>query len=94
MAMKIRIRAFGDLMPLLGNEFIIELEDGASLRNLVFILAEKTDSPRKTFIANYDTMGQDLVILLNGRNIHVLKKLETPLKDGDVVTLLPPLVGG
>jgi molybdopterin synthase sulfur carrier subunit len=92
--MEIRIRAFGDLMQLLGNESIIELEDRASLRDLVSILAEKTRSPRKDFIANYDVMGQDLVILINGRNIHALKKLETPLKDGDVVTLLPPLVGG
>jgi len=81
-------------MQLLGNESIIELEDRASLRDLVSILAEKTRSPRKDFIANYDVMGQDLVILINGRNIHALKKLETPLKDGDVVTLLPPLVGG
>ena len=92
--MKIRIRAFGDLMPLLGNESIIELEPGAQLKELVSILAEKTRSPRKDFIANYDVTGQNLVILLNGRNIHTLKKLETILKDDDVITLLPPLVGG
>ncbi len=92
--MEIRIRAFGELMRLLGNEFIIKLESGANLKDLVSILSEKTCSPRKDFIANYNVMEHDLVILLNGRNIHALKKLETSLKDGDTITILPPLVGG
>ena len=92
--MKIKIRAFGDLMEPLGNESIVKLEDNARLGDLVYKLAEKMGSPRRGFLGRYNVTGSDLVILLNGRNIHTLKKLETPLKDGDVVTLLPPLVGG
>ncbi len=92
--MKIRIRAFGELMRLLGNEPIIKMESGAQLKDLVLMLTQKTSSSRKGFIGNYDVTGQDLVILLNGRNIHALKGLETILKDGDVITLLPPSVGG
>ncbi len=93
-AMKVKVRAFGDLMRLLGNESIVELEVDARLTDLVSKLAEKTGNQRRGFLGHYDVRGPDLVILLNGRNIHTLEKLVTSLKDGDVVTLLPPLVGG
>jgi len=92
--MKIKVRAFGELMAILGNELIVELQDDAKLLDLFRRLAEKTGRPRKGFLGRYDVTGPDLVTLLNGRNIRTLKKLETPLKDGDVVTLFPPLVGG
>ena len=34
------------------------------------------------------------IIMINRRNIHHLKKLATPVKDGDVVALFPPGAGG
>lgn len=34
------------------------------------------------------------IILVNGRNIHHLQKLDTPLSDGDEVALFPPGGGG
>jgi len=92
--MKIRVRAFGELMALLGKESTVELRDEARFKDLVFTLAEKTGSPKKGFLGRYNVAGPNLVILLNGRNIHALEKLDTALKDGDVVTLLPPVVGG
>ncbi|MFX1566256.1 MAG: ubiquitin-like small modifier protein 1 [Promethearchaeota archaeon] len=33
-------------------------------------------------------------VLVNGRGLHVLQDLETPLTDGDVVALFPPVAGG
>jgi len=33
-------------------------------------------------------------ILVNGRGINLLKGLETPLKNGDVVAIFPPVSGG
>jgi molybdopterin synthase sulfur carrier subunit len=91
--MKIKIRAFGDLMPLLGKESVVELETHAKLKDLISKLAKVSNS-EKGYTGSYNMGEENLVILLNGRNIHALKKLETPLKDGDVVTIFPPLVGG
>lgn len=34
------------------------------------------------------------IIMVNRRNIHHLEKLETQIKDGDVVALFPPGAGG
>jgi len=33
-------------------------------------------------------------ILVNGRSINLLEGLKTPLKDGDVVAIFPPVAGG
>jgi molybdopterin synthase sulfur carrier subunit len=38
--------------------------------------------------------GPEFNVLLNGRNILILKGLMTPLRNGDIVALFPPLVGG
>ena len=38
--------------------------------------------------------GRNLVIMLNDRNIEFLGGLETPLKHGDRIAILPPLSGG
>jgi len=91
---RVRVRAFGDLMSLLGDESTIELEADPKVEDLIHELAEKVGSPRKDLLGPHKVMGPDLVILLNGRNIKSLKELKTRLKDGDVVTLLPPVVGG
>jgi len=81
-------------MALLGKESTVELSGEARFKHLVSTLTEKTGNAKKGFLGRYDVTGPNLVMLLNGRNIHALEKLETALKDGDVVTLLPPVVGG
>jgi len=91
---RVRVRAFGDLMSLLGDESTIELEADPKVEDLIHKLAEKVGSPRKDLLGPHKVIGPDLVILLNGRNIKSLKELKTRLNDGDIVTLLPPVVGG
>jgi len=66
-----------------------------SIRNLLFLINEKVE---KNFIHKLiDDDGNLLrgtIILLNGRNIHHLKKLDTIVKNGDEVDLFPPGGGG
>lgn len=35
-----------------------------------------------------------IMLMVNGRSIHFLNQLETVLKDGDELTILPPVGGG
>jgi molybdopterin synthase sulfur carrier subunit len=92
--MKIKVRAYGELTTLLGNETVVELEADAKLKDLVSRLAEKSGTSKRRLLGSYDAAEPELIILLNGRNIHALEKLQTPLRDGDIIVLLPPLVGG
>jgi len=36
----------------------------------------------------------DYIYLLNGRNVEYLDKEETPIKDGDRISIFPPVGGG
>jgi molybdopterin synthase sulfur carrier subunit len=70
-------------------------EEKTSIRNLLFLVNEKVE---KDFVHKLiDEDGKLLrgtIILLNGRNIHHLKKLDTVVKNGDEVDLFPPGGGG
>lgn len=35
-----------------------------------------------------------IMLMVNGRSIHFLDRLDTVLKDGDELTILPPVAGG
>lgn len=87
--MKIRIRVFGELLDVLARDSLFELNDNESIIGLVAKLDEKARS-FKSQILNDST----LKILINGRNIHALNGFETSLKDEDVVTFIPLVVGG
>uniref|UniRef100_A0A7C4Y0R8 MoaD/ThiS family protein n=1 Tax=Caldisericum exile TaxID=693075 RepID=A0A7C4Y0R8_9BACT len=39
-------------------------------------------------------LKNDYIYLLNGRNIEFLKKGETPIEDGDKISIFPPVAGG
>lgn len=39
-------------------------------------------------------LKSDYIYLLNGRNIEFLQKELTPLKDGDKISIFPPVAGG
>jgi molybdopterin converting factor small subunit len=72
----------------------MELEDESSLKDLISELAEETENSRQGYIGRYKLGSRELVILLNGRNHSAPEKLNTPLVEGDVVALFPPVEGG
>jgi len=90
--LKIDVRTFGELMEVLGKHFLIELEDGEDLNHLIDRL-ERRAKTGKTLPPRL-LREPTLTILINGHNIQTLKGFKTPLKDGDVVTFMPLVVGG
>ncbi|RJS91538.1 MoaD/ThiS family protein [Candidatus Bathyarchaeota archaeon] len=92
--MRVKVRAFGRLMDLLGSELEVDLKPNAKVRDLLAKLKEKIRILDESALTRYERDEPELTILLNGRNIRALKNLQTPLKDGDTVVLLPPVIGG
>lgn len=72
----------------------IELESAVTVGDLMSILSEKYGHQFTDYI--YDKKGKVrpfIIFLVNGKSITTLRGLETKLRDGDKVAILPP-VGG
>jgi MoaD family protein len=92
--MKVTVRVFADLVPIIGRKHHVELEDGASVGTLTSKIAKKAGQRRSGYLGNYRIIGGDLAILVNGRNIDLHDRLDTPLSDGAEIVFMPPAAGG
>jgi molybdopterin synthase sulfur carrier subunit len=74
----------------------IELEDDASVCDLLSLLAEKYGDPFKKAV--YEPKDLDLksyyILSVNGLLLNQLSGIETKLKDGDRLILMPVVSGG
>lgn len=79
-----------------GREEEVELREGSSVQDLLLALAEKFGTPFKKAI--YEQSGADVkanfMVTVNGYLLNQLKGVDTKLKEGDRVALLPVVSGG
>jgi MoaD family protein len=96
--MKITIRSFLTLKDVMGDQSALELEIGSL--TLIELLNELSYMFGDRFSQMvFDEAGKDLHphirILINGRHYsHIPQKLNTPLQEGDDISLFPPIMGG
>ena len=94
--MKIAIRFFGALRAAIGSRQI-DLELGparTTVGDLPEILNERYGEKVSKLLQGKEESFDYLRVLINGQDQLIIQGLETELKDGDIVTLLPPLSGG
>lgn len=82
------------MASVLGRNHTVELDQETVIAVLANKIAEKAGLPRKGYLGKYKVGGEDLAILVNGKNIRLLDGIETALHDGDEVVILPPTAGG
>ena len=74
----------------------VELEEDASVCDLLSLLAEKYGDPFKKAV--YEPKGLDLkphhILSVNGLLLNQLNGIETKLKGGDHIILMPVVTGG
>jgi MoaD family protein len=96
--LRVTVDYLGHIKRLIGVEQAeeIELEDGNLVRDLLILLAKKHGEPFKKAV--YEPGGADLkpnfILMVNGLLLNQLKGIETPLKEGDRVVLMPIVSGG
>ena len=96
--MKITIRSFLTLKDVMCDQSALELEIGSL--TLIELLNELSYMFGDRFSQMvFDEAGKDLNpqirILINGRHYsHIPQKLNTPLQEGDDISLFPPIMGG
>ncbi len=65
-----------------------------TVRELLFELMEKYPQLVDHLGKNLEFVGDDVKVLVNGRNIDFLNGLNTRLSEQDIVVLIPPAAGG
>ena len=96
--MKIRVKGYMTIKKAMGGEDVLEIEmDHATLRGLLEELFKKYGKGLRDLILDPETkkVRSHNQICLNTRHyIFLQDQLDTELKDGDVVSLIPPVAGG
>ena len=74
---------------------IVGLPPKSSIGDLIDMLVNRYGEEFARYIYDGEKRIRDyLSFMINGVNVNSLEGFDTPLKDGDVVALLPPVGGG
>lgn len=71
----------------------IILPENALVSDLLLELEKKYGEPMTRLLYG-SNRNLEHILLVNGRSIHFLQGMDTVLKDGDEIFLLPAIVGG
>lgn len=93
--MKVKAKFFAFIREVAGvNEVEVEVEDDTTIVDLIKKLSERLPQKFREFVFEGHEVSKNIIILVNGKGISELDGLETKLKSGDEVALLPPVSGG
>lgn len=91
--MRVKIRPFAGFRNILGKEANADLNEGATIDDLIRILCREHEGLRARLFGD-DGLKEDVNILVNGKNIASLNGIKTELREGDEVVLFPAAIGG
>jgi molybdopterin synthase sulfur carrier subunit len=94
--MTITVKFVGALRHFSGaSKLTLDCKGCASIRELVNKIVKEVPELKRSLIdQQLEDPRPNALILLNGREISVLNGLETKLKDGDEIVLVPVVHGG
>jgi len=90
--MKITTNVFGPEISV--KEEVLLYPESPMLRDVLRALRDRPEGAWKRILGEDLSLEKGCVILVNGRNISSLQKLETKVNDGDEITLTVLMAGG
>jgi molybdopterin synthase sulfur carrier subunit len=91
MAVEVRVPAI--LQPVVGGQKVLRVE-GGTVGEILDRLDQEFPGVKKLLLDENGEIRRHINIYLNDEDIRFLQRLETPARDGDVVSILPALAGG
>lgn len=96
-AIEVEVRLVGILRGLMCTPRLsLKIREPAVVRSVVKEVSRKLTGRRRSalFVPGSADPRSSLLVLLNGADVNLMKGLETPLSDGDIVALIPLFHGG
>lgn len=91
----LRVRIYATLRPIVGNaEPQLETGPGQTIRDLVEEMTARWPALRAEMLDNDGNLLRRISIMLNGRNIIYLDRLETVIPANARIDIFPPVGGG
>jgi molybdopterin synthase sulfur carrier subunit len=91
--MAVLVRIPTPLQKLVGDKAEVQVE-GATLRDVVSNLATQNDEIKTRLLDDSGELRRFVNVYVNEEDVRFLQKLDTPLKDGDEVSIVPAIAGG
>ncbi|MCX8182445.1 MAG: MoaD/ThiS family protein [Candidatus Methanomethyliaceae archaeon] len=91
--MAIKVEFFATLREVLGTNSV-ELDYAVTVGDLINMLIERFGQAFREAVMEGSRIKEMVKILVNGRDIRERGGLETELRDGDCVSIFPPVAGG
>lgn len=91
--MSVQVRVPGPLESLTGGKRVLEAE-GATVSEVLRRLGEEYPGLRERVVAENGEIHRFVNVYLNDEDIRFIDGIETPVKDGDTLAILPALAGG
>ena len=91
--MSVLVRIPTPLQKLVGDKAEVQAE-GETLRDVVNNLAAQNDEIKTRLLDDSGELRRFVNVYVNEEDVRFLQKLDTPLKDGDEVSIVPAIAGG
>ncbi|MEJ2101009.1 MAG: MoaD/ThiS family protein [Desulfobacterales bacterium] len=95
--MTVKVRTILNLKKIIGSgEVTLSIPPASTLQDLVGIMIKRWGKKLATRMCEPDSTRPlpYIRLMINGRDIAFLNRLETQLQEGDEVLILPPVSGG
>ncbi|MCB0201341.1 MAG: MoaD/ThiS family protein [Caldilineae bacterium] len=90
-----RVRVYATLRPIVGGaQPAVETQPGQTVRELVDEMVGRWPDLRAEMLDEDGNLLRRISIMLNGRNIIYLDRLDTVIPDGANIDIFPPVGGG
>jgi molybdopterin converting factor small subunit len=93
MAEKVTVHIPTPLRPHVDGQANLELA-GGTIREVLAALVQRYPSLRGRLLNDRDELNRFINVFLNDEDIRFLQNLETPVKDGDGILIVPAIAGG
>ncbi len=91
MAVEVRVPAI--LQSVVGGQKVLRVE-GRTVGEILDRLDQEFPGVKKLLLDEDGQVRRHINIYLNDEDIRFLQRLETPARDGDIISILPALAGG